>query len=151
MIRLATRSDLDTIYELVLEFLLHTAYAKHTEAVDHAHIKRLCYAILKTGTIWLYEHQDVVVGLLIGVREQNIWMPDKVSFRELVWYVREEYRRTPAAGRLFIEFCREGERLLLNKDIDGYFTTRMSSTANYDLEKRGFREVERLFLRDREI
>ena len=65
--------------------------------------------------------------------------------------MREEYRRTPAGGRLFIEFCRHGEELLLNKQIDGYFTTRMNSTASYDLEKRGFREVERLFLRDREI
>ena len=150
-IRLATRADLDAIHSLVLEFLLDTAYGKHTNDMDHVHIKRLCYAVLATGRVWLYEHQGIAVGLLIGVMEQNIWMPNKVSFRELVWYVREEYRRSPAGGRLFIEFCREGERLLLNNQIDGYFTTRMNSTASYDLEKRGFREVERLFLRDREI
>lgn len=151
MIRLATRADLDTIHSLVLEFLMDTAYSKHINDLDHMHIKKLCYGVLKLGKVWLYEYQGVAVGLLIGIMEQNIWVPSKLSFRELVWYVREEYRKTPAAGRLFIEFCREGERLLLNNEIDGYFTTRMNSTASYDLEKRGFREVERLFLRDREI
>lgn len=151
MIRLATRSDLETIHALVLEFLTDTAYNQHTGDIDHVHIKKLCYAVIETGKVWLYEHKGVAVGLLIAILEQNLWMPTKVSLRELVWYVREEYRRTPAGGRLFIEFCRHGEELLLNKQIDGYFTTRMNSTASYDLEKRGFREVERLFLRDREI
>lgn len=148
MIRIANRSDLNVVHELIMEFLQATAYNKHTDVIDAEHIKRLVYAVLTTGRIWLYEHEGIVVGLLAAVKEQNVWMPTKCSFRELVWYVKEQYRRSPGAGRLFLEFCKEGERLLLNKEIEGYFTTRMATTGDYDLSKRGFREVERLFLKD---
>jgi hypothetical protein len=148
MIRLATRSDLNVIHELVMEFLTSTAYNKHTDSIDATHVKKLCYSVLLTSKIWLYEVEGIAVGLLMAVKEQNIWMPTKTSLRELVWYVKEQYRRSPGAGRLFIEFCREGEKLLNNGDIEGYFTTRMATTGDYDLSKRGFREVERLFLKD---
>lgn len=147
-IRRATRTDLEIVSQLVIEFLQSTAYQQHIPEIDNKHIVKMCYAVLQVGLVWLYEYEGVVVGLLIAVKEQNAWIPTKTSLRELVWYVREEYRKTPSAGKLFIEFCRTAEQMLVNKEIDGYFTTRMATTANYDLTKRGFREVERLFLRD---
>lgn len=152
MIRLATRADLNLITDLVIEFLQATSYDNHlASGVDRTHIQKLVYAVLKMGRVWLAEYEHVAIGMLVAVKEQNIWMPDKVSLRELIFYVRPEHRRSMAAGRLFKAFCTEAENLLNNGEIDGYFTTRMASTDNYDLEKRGFREVERLFLRDREI
>ncbi len=149
MIRIADRSDLDTVTDLVIEFLQATSYDNHlASGVDRAHIQKLVYAVLKMGRVWLAEIDTVAVGLLIAVKEQNIWMPDKVSLRELVFFVREEYRRGTAAGRLFKVFCTEAETLLNNGDIDGYFTTRMGTTDSYDLESRGFRLVENLYLKD---
>lgn len=148
MIRLATRSDINRIYDLVIEFLLNTAYTEHSLEPDEQHLKKLVYAALHLGKIWLYEDDNQAQGLLIAIKEQNLWMPNKTSLRELVWYVRPDYRHKPSAARLFVEFCHEGEKMLNNKEIDGYFTTRMSTTTDYDLTKRGFREVERLFLKD---
>jgi len=150
MIRVATRSDLNTVAQLVIDFLQHTSYDNHlASGVDETHIKKLIYAVLQMGKIWLYENNSVAVGLLIAVKEQNLWMPSKTSLRELVFYVREEHRRGPAAGRLFLAFCHEAETLLNNGEIDGYLTTRMGSTDNYNLESRGFRLVENLYLKDR--
>jgi hypothetical protein len=148
MIRLATRADLNLVTDLVLEFLTDTAYNKHTDNIDYNHIKQLTYAILHQGYIWLYFNGEVAVGILVAVKEQNIWMPKKVSLREMVWYVKEEYRRTLGAGRLFIEFCRQGQELIDQGQIQGYFTTRMTSTTDYDLESRGFRLTEKLYLKD---
>ena len=148
MIRLATRADLNTVTDLLVEFLTHTAYNKHTDVVDRQHLTRIVFSILHSGYIWLYYNGEVAVGLLVAVREQNIWMPTKSSLREMVWYVRDEYRKTIGAGRLFIKFCEQGEQLMTDKKIDGYFTTRMSSTQDYDLESRGFRLTEKLYLKD---
>lgn len=39
MIRLATRSDLTLVTDLLVEFLLETSYDKHTDVIDHDHIK----------------------------------------------------------------------------------------------------------------
>lgn len=147
-IRLATRADLEVVTNLVVEFLQTTTYKEHIQELDIKHITKLAYAVIQVGRVWLYEVDKVAVGLLMAVMEQNVWIQSKQSLRELVWYVREEFRGSPTAAKLFIEFCREGEKLLNNGQIDGYFTTRMSSTTNYDLSKRGFREVERLFLKD---
>jgi len=38
--------------------------------------------------------------------------------------------------------------LLDNNEIQGYFTTRMTSTVDYDLERRGFRLTEKLYIKD---
>jgi hypothetical protein len=148
MIRLATRADLNLVTDLILEFLTDTAYNNHTTNIDEDHIKKLVHAILHQGYIWLYFNEEVAVGILVAVKEQNIWMPNKISLREMVWYVREEYRRTLGAGRLFIEFCQQGDELIKKKMIEGYFTTRMTSTTDYDLESRGFRLTEKLYLKD---
>jgi hypothetical protein len=148
MIRLATRADLNRVADLITEFLQESSYAKYTNDVDREHIKRLIYAVQRSGYIWILFNGEIATGLLIAVKEQNIWMPDKVSLRELVWYVKEEYRKTLGAGRLFIKFCEQGDELMSSGEIDGYFTTRMRSTEDYDLEKRGFRLMESLYLKD---
>lgn len=148
MIRLADRSDLNRVTDLILDFLQESSYAKHTEEVDRDYIRKLVYAVIKSGYIWIMFNDQIAVGILIAVKEQNIWMPSKVSLRELVWYVKEEYRKTIGAGRLFIKFCEQGDELMANGEIDGYFTTRMNSTTDYDLEKRGFRLTESLYLKD---
>ena len=148
MIRLATRADLNIVTDLLVEFLLETAYNKHTDVIDKQHLTKIVFSVLHSGYIWLYFNGEVAVGMLIAVREQNIWMPNKSSLREMVWYVRDEYRKTIGGGRLFIKFCEQGEQLIKEKKIDGYFTTRMSSTQDYDLESRGFRLTEKLYLKD---
>lgn len=148
MIRLATRSDLNLITDLIVEFLDSTSYKNHIRTNDTTHIRKLVYGILYSGYVWLYYNDDKCVGLLIAVKEKNIWMPDKTSLRELVWYVREDYRGTIGAGKLFVEFCKKGDEMLKQDQIQGYFTTRMSTTADYDLERRGFRLTEKLYLKD---
>jgi hypothetical protein len=148
MIRLATRADLTIVTDLLVEFLLETAYNKHTDRIDSEHIKKLAYSVLHHGYIWIYFNGEVAVGLLIAVKEQNMWMPDKTSLREMVWFVKEEYRKTLGAGRLFVKFCEQGDQLLESGEIQGYFTTRMTSTQDYDLERRGFRLTEKLYIRD---
>lgn len=148
MIRLATRADLNLVADLIIEFLTDTSYTKHTEVIDREHIKKLVFSVIHHGYIWIYFNGEVAVGLLIAVKEKNVWTANKTSLRELVWYVRQEYRGTVGAGRLFIEFCQQGDKLLNNGSIHGYFTTRMTSTTDYDLESRGFRLTEKLYLKD---
>mgnify|MGYP000980834536 FL=1 len=90
MIRLATRADLNIVTDLLVEFLLETAYNKHTDVIDKQHLTKIVFSVLHSGYIWLYYNGEVAVGMLIAVREQNIWMPNKCSLREMVWYVREK-------------------------------------------------------------
>lgn len=148
MIRLATRSDLDSVVDLMFEFLEHTSYDKQARAADREHYKRLAYTVLKVGYIWLWVEQDEPRGLLIAVKEPMLWVPKMHILRELIWFVREPYRKNPAAGKLFIHFCRKGEELLAAGDISAYIATKMTTTEDCDLTKRGFRLTEQVYIRD---
>jgi hypothetical protein len=148
MIRLADRGDLDKIQGLIMEFLTDTSYNQLALAADPAHIRRLCHTCLHLGYIWLYEVDGEAVGLFVATREPNTWAPHLISLKELVWYVKPEYRGTPGAAKLFLTFQKTADEMLLNKQIQGYFVTRMETTAAVDLIKRGFRPVERLYIKD---
>jgi hypothetical protein len=148
MIRLATRSDLNLVTDLLIDFLKETSYNNHTEVIDNEHIRRLAFSVLHQGYIWLYFDNEVPVGVLAAVKEQNMWVPSKTTLREIVWYVKPQYRGTASAGKLFVKFCSTAEKLLNNKEISCYFTTRMTTTQDYDLESRGFRLTEKLYLKD---
>ena len=148
MIRLATRSDLKVIVELLLEFLKSSSYSAHAESVDPEHIQRLAFTALHQGYIWLYLVDDAPVGLLVAIKEANTWVPTKFSLRELVWYVKPEHRGSVGGGKLFVKFCQQGDELLNTGVIQGYFTTRMGTTTDYDLERRGFRLTEKLYIKD---
>jgi hypothetical protein len=148
MIRLADRGDLDKLESLIMAFLNDTSYNQLALEVDPAHIRRLCHTCLHLGYIWLYEVDDEAVGLFVATREPNTWAPHLISLKELVWYVKPEYRGTPGAAKLFLTFQKTADEMLLNKQIQGYFVTRMESTAAVDLIKRGFRPVERLYIKD---
>lgn len=148
MIRLATRSDLNSVTKLLLEFVQTSSYSSHAESIDPEHIQRLAFTVLHQGYIWLYFADQEPMGLLVAIKEANVWVPTKFSLRELVWYVRPEHRGTVGAGRLFVKFCQTGDELLNTGAIQGYFTTRMSTTTDYDLESRGFRLTEKLYIKD---
>ena len=149
MIRLADRGDLNRVAHILVEFLSTTSYDKHTaDNVNIEYIKRLVFNILTVGYVWLWEQDDEILGVLVAIKEPNVWIPSKKSLRELVWYVKPEHRGKSSAGKLFVKFCQTGDALMASGEIQGYFTTRMGTTADYDLESRGFRLTEKLYLKD---
>jgi len=148
-IRLADRGDLNTVADTIVEFLGNTSYDNHTAGnVNIQYIRRLVFNVLSTGYIWVWEQEGEILGLLAAIKEPNVWIPTKSSLRELIWYVKPGHRGNASAGKLFVKFCQTGEALLQSGLIQGYFTTRMGTTADYDLESRGFRLVEKLYLKD---
>jgi hypothetical protein len=142
--------DLKDTIELVQTFLNETAYEQAPEASkDLEHLGRLTYGILSKGFIWLAYVDEQPVGLLMAIKEPNMWAPNRHQLREIVWYVRPEHRMSSIGGRLFAKYCAQGEQLLEQGQIDGYFTTRMTSTDTIDYERRGFRLTEQTYLKER--
>lgn len=148
-IRCATRSDFSRIIELLDHYFNESIYGLHiNETVDPQHASKILFQVIHQGIIWLAEEEDKLIGMLAVVREPNVWFPDKISLRELMWYVHPDYRMTTAAGRLFREYTQCAEVELNNGRIEAYFMTAMSTTTNIDLKKRGFRLAENLYIKD---
>jgi hypothetical protein len=145
-----TIHDLKDTIELLQTFLCDTAYTQALEASqDLEHLGRLAYGILSKGYIWLAYVEDKPVGLLMAIKEPNMWISSRHQLREIVWYVRPEHRMSSIGGRLFAKYCAQGERMLDQGLIDGYFTTRMTTTDGIDYARRGFRLTEQTYLKER--
>ena len=149
MIRLATHDDTYLVTRLLKQFLSETSYDLAEQAGnDLEHLCKLTWLTLQHGYIWLAFDRDQPVGLLMAIREPNMWLPKAHELREIVWFVVAEYRQHSLGGKLFLNYCKKGEELLKTGAIKGYFTTRMTTTDTIDYERRGFRKTEETFLKE---
>jgi len=149
MIRLATDSDTLVVVDLLRRFLSDTSYSQAEQASkDTEHLCKLAWIIKQHGYIWLAFKDQEPVGLLMAIREPNMWLPSAQELREIVWYVVPEHRSSTIGGKLFLQYCRKGDELLATGEIQGYFTTQMTTTKSIDLESRGFKRTETTFLKE---
>lgn len=149
MIKLATTDDTLTIVGLLKEFLGETSYVLAEQAAkDFEHLCKITWMTLQHGYIWIAYDQDKAVGILMAIKEPNMWLPKAHELKEIVWYIRPEYRRHSLGGKLFLNYCKKGEELLKSNLIQGYFTTRMTTTDTIDYESRGFRKTEETYLKE---
>ena len=148
--RCQTMIDCRDAIDLLAEFLIETAYQQGQEIItDREHLGKMVFTVMNTGFVWLAYVEDKPVGLLMAPIEKNLWVPKYSQLRELVWFVLPDYRKSTIGGRLFKAYCQQGEKLLEENKIEGYFTTRMSTTDEIDLERRGFRLTEKTYLKER--
>ncbi len=149
MIRLASHKDTMIIIGLLRSFLGETSYKQAQRATENLeHLCKLVWTVQQHGYIWLAYINERPVGLLMAIKEPNMWVPEAKELREIVWYVLPEYRKSSIGGKLFLTYCELGNDLLHSKLIDGYFTTRMPTTDSIDLERRGFRLTEQTYLKE---
>ena len=149
MIRLADHKDTLAIVDLLKRFLSDTSYSQAQQATkDTEHLCKIVWLVQQHGYIWLAFQNDVPVGLLMAVKEPNMWLPSAKELRELVWYVTPEHRSSTVGGKLFLQYCKKGDELLAEGKIQGYFTTQMTTTRSIDLKSRGFKQTETTFLKE---
>lgn len=145
-----TLMDARHVITLMQRFLNETSYDQAQAASkDIEHLGKLAFTFLQNGYVWLAFIEEQPVGILIAIKEPNIWAPHNQQLRELVWYVVPEHRKTSLGGRLFAKYCELGENLLEKGTINGYFTTRMTTTDPVGLERRGFKLKESTYLKER--
>ena len=149
MIRYAQRTDFSAICDLLEEYFSEGSYGIHiNHPFDRQRATKILFNVIHMGYIWIYEVDGKIAGVLAAVKEPNIWFPHKISMREMFWFVKPEHRTSVGAAKLFVAYNRKGQELLNNNSISGYFMTEMSTTSDLNLESRGFRLAERLYIKD---
>jgi hypothetical protein len=141
--------DIEKCIGLLELFLQDTAYKDiYRGRANHMHLGRLVHLFMHKHYVWLAEIDGEPAGILIALKESNIWSPGQQQLRELVWYVKPEYRSGAIGGRLFVTYCQCAEELKSKGEIDGYFTTRMTTTTDINLTRRGFKLMVQTYLKD---
>jgi len=150
MIRLATNEDTKVTVALLREFLKETSYNSLAQMAyeNLEHLCKIVWMAQQHGYIWLGYIDDEPAGLLIALKEPNVWVPKAQELREFVWFVMPKYRNTSLGGRLFLNYCKKGDELIKSGIIRHYFTTKMTTTDPIDYEARGFRLTEQTFIKE---
>ena len=146
-IRHATIQDFDRIMEMMIDFANSSPYeAHHNPQYGDTYVRRLLCQFMKAGCILLAEHEGKTIGMLIGGITPDPWLPKVQTLREVAWWVDEEYRQTSAGYKLLLKYISLGKKLQDQGLIQGFTLTNMEQSPDFDLEKRGWRPIEKNYI-----
>ena len=147
MIRFADIKDFDRIMDMMINFANSSPYvAHHNPQYNDRHVRTLLSHIMKNGVIIVGEANGELQGMLIGMINQDPWLPHVKTMREIAWWVEEPYRMTSLGYKLLKKYVDVGEQLQQTGKIDGFTLTLMEQSPDLDLEKRGWHKVERNYV-----
>jgi len=147
MIRFADIKDFDRIMDMMINFANSSPYAAHhNPQYNDRHVRTLLSHIMQNGVIIVGEADGELQGMLIGMINSDPWLPHVKTMREIAWWVEEPYRMTSLGYKLLKKYVDVGEQLQQTGKIDGFTLTLMTQSPEFDLEKRGWSQVERNYV-----
>ena len=143
MIRHATLQDFDRIMEMMINFANSSPYgAQHNPDYNDEYVRRLLCEFIKQGVILVGTVKGEIQGMLIAGITPDVWLPHIKIMKEVAWWVEPEHRMGTLGYKLLKKYIDSGEKLVENSIIDAFTLTNMEISPDFNLEKRGWREVE---------
>lgn len=142
-IRSATVEDRPELVELLVQFSSETpvAFLQNPE-INETRMMRQIDAIQRNGIVLVAEHQDQLVGMIMGIIVEDLWLPQKKYIREVAWYVVPQHRGSSAGLRLLKQFTNECELAISHGLVCAAQLTTLTTSPNLNLQKRGWQPVE---------
>lgn len=109
---------------------------------DRDYAKKLLEYSCSVGVSLCAVDQGKIQGILLSIKDRDIWVPSLIRLKELAWFVKKEYRHTTVGARLFTEWKKIGELMIKTGEIRSFQLTKLKTSPDFDLEKRGFKEIE---------
>lgn len=145
-IRSANKFDLPHIIEMLKHFREQTPIELMRDCDNAEYINKLYHHIILGGGIALIAETDKVIGMIIGVKDQNIWDPNMRILRELVYWVEPEHRNTTAGYRLLKEYNKQAQELVDEGKIKLFTMTKMVNSPDLDFSKFGYTKTEEVWV-----
>lgn len=146
-VRLANRYDIDVIVNMMKHYADAGPVEILRDVQNEEHVRKFITAILVgSGRIWLAERENRVIGMLISVRNPNLWNPQLVYLQELAWWVEPEFRNTTAGARLLYAYRNYAIDEIEAKRIVGYTISKMINSPDFDYSKLGMTKLEETWI-----
>jgi len=143
LIRKATLNDIDFIRkELKAGDIYYNTKYKLSEASE-SYQKEKLEMLINTQVFLIAEIDYIPVGYILAVGSKHFFNPDIRKLDVLLWWVKEEYRKTRAGYLLLktvVKFGKENfDWIWLDVNVD-------AQIKNESLEKLGFKNKEKTYL-----
>ena len=146
-IRPANKFDLNNVLDMLRSFRNATPIDLMRECDNEEYVNKLFHHIILGGGIALIaENDNIPVGMIIGIKDQNIWDPDIKILRELVYWVEPTARGTSAGYKLLLEYNKQAKSLVEENKIKLYTMTKMVNSPDLDFTRFGYKKTEEVWV-----
>lgn len=145
-VRLANKFDLPVVLDMLRNFRNHTPIDMMRECNNEEYINKLFHHVILGGGVALIAEDKNVAGMIIGVKDQNVWDPEIKVLRELVYWVEPEYRGTTAGYKLLLKYNKLAQELVDEQKINMYTMTKMVNSPDLDFTRFGYKKTEEVWV-----
>jgi N-acetylglutamate synthase-like GNAT family acetyltransferase len=145
-VRLANKFDLPVVLNMLRNFRNHTPIDMMRECNNEEYINKLFHHVILGGGVALIAEDKDVAGMIIGVKDQNVWDPEIKVLRELVYWVEPEYRGTTAGYKLLLKYNKLAQELVDEQKINMYTMTKMVNSPDLDFTRFGYKKTEEVWV-----
>jgi GNAT superfamily N-acetyltransferase len=143
--RLADRWDIPQLLDLLRNYRSATPWARLRACDNEKYVTMLLTQCLFGGVIFVVEQNSKLIGMLIALRNSNIWDPELYVMNELAYWVEPEYRGGRAGYRLlkaYQEYCEQARQA---GTIESYTISKMVNSPDLDYGRFGFSKLEEMW------
>ena len=145
-IRQANKFDLPAVVEMLRNFRNNTPIEMMRECNNEEYISKLFHHIILGGGVALLAEDKNTAGMIIGVKDQNVWDPNLKVLRELVYWVEPQYRGSSAGYKLLLQYNKLAQELIDENKISMYTMTKMVNSPDLDFTKFGYKKAEEVWV-----
>jgi N-acetylglutamate synthase-like GNAT family acetyltransferase len=145
-IRQANKFDLPNVLDMLRNFRSNTPIEMMRECNNEEYVSRLFHHIILGGGVALIAEDKNTAGMIIGVKDQNIWDPNLKVLRELVYWVEPQYRGSTAGYKLLLQYNKLAQELVNENKINMYTMTKMVNSPDLDFTKFGYKKTEEVWV-----
>ena len=145
-VRVANKFDLPIVLDMLRNFRNHTPIDIMRECNNEEYINKLFHHVILCGGVALIAEDKDVAGMIIGVKDQNVWDPEIKVLRELVYWVEPAYRGTTAGYKLLLKYNKLAQELVDTQKINMYTMTKMVNSPDLDFTRFGYKKTEEVWV-----
>jgi N-acetylglutamate synthase-like GNAT family acetyltransferase len=146
-IRPATINDREIIWNMLRDYRKASPLQAH-DTIDETTAKQTVEVILtqNRGIILLSENNSGITGMLMAVYTFNLWDQQIRYMAELAYWVDPDHRGSTAGYRLLDQYCKVGNLLIEQKEIEYYTISKMVTSPDLKYDRFGFEKLEETWL-----
>ena len=145
MIRPATPWDGPAIESMLERYKNSSPLEFHKKtSIDFAR-KILAQIWAGAGVAFVAEDSSGIHGMIIAIKNRNIWDPEIITINELAYWVNPERRGTSSGYRLLKAYVDHCKALKETGEIEYYTVSKMSTSPDLDYGRFGFNKLEEMW------
>jgi hypothetical protein len=135
-----------------LHYFIHTAkkvqdmsFIPDDKFVIDTHFNVLFNTIINGGGIALIAESEQPIGMVVGIINENLWVPKMYMLTQILLFVDDEWRNTKAGYKLLQAYNDETQKLINDERIDMSVIHAAEPLHDVDFSRFGYKMSEKIW------